>query len=408
MITTRSLERITMALLTAALVISFLSRFQLLRYVSLMLPVLFGAVLVRAGWPRLARARVPVALVLLLAWITASYLWSADRGHTLRTLLDVATVSATALGAGLLLTLDQVRRAATWAIKCVVVLTGAVLVLAPGYSTRPPEGDPAPGWHSIFEHKNSLGGFLVLAFVTLCFDRSRWRPLWVLAVLVLLVGTQSSTALAVVLLSTSVLLWRAVQRRIGAAGLRSSFRVQSVIAVGLLAALTAAAPGLIAGLLGRSVTLTGRTEIWTAVERQIGLHPVLGLGWGGVWTPASAPTLAMWRESRFEAFYAHNGYLDVLLQIGVVGAALYAALVLSTLRRLAQHPDSDAAAWAAVVLLCFAVQALSESGPLTGGGAGVIFLIAVAAAQPRDGRPRFDQLRSGQQLYDQVVEGRRR
>ena len=50
-------------------------------------------------------------------------------------------------------------------------------------------------------HQKDLGGgFLVLATVCLIMDASRARPVWLLTTAVLIVGSQSSTATAIVLL----------------------------------------------------------------------------------------------------------------------------------------------------------------------------------------------------------------
>ena len=375
----QTLERLAQVLLGVSLVVSELSRFTPARYLSLLLPLLFVGLLMTAGASRLSAARVPVPVLLFLAWIAASYVWSADPAHTVRSLLDVAWWASTALVAGLLLSLEQVRATVTRVVQGVLVLTVLVLVVAPGSSTTPPEGDPAPGWHSIFDHKNGLGGFLILAFVTLALHRTRWRPVWLLVVLVLLVGSQSSTALGAVLFAGSLLLWRAGQQRIAVSGVRASVRVLSGMALGLLVVVATVVPTLLPSLLGRSGTLTGRTEIWAAVERQIGLHPLLGLGWGGAWTPASVPTLAMWREARFQAFYAHNGYLELLLQLGSVGALLFLALVGTACVRLVRHPDRRSALWAGVVVLSLAVSAFSESSPFLGGGGGGLLLIVMFA-----------------------------
>jgi O-antigen ligase len=70
--------------------------------------------------------------------------------------------------------------------------------------------------------------------------------------------------------------------------------------------------------LGRDETFTGRTWIWEAVIPEFKHMPWLGHGFQSFWTTE-------WRAMVFGMPYAHNGYLDILLELGVVGLALYTA-----------------------------------------------------------------------------------
>ena len=62
-------------------------------------------------------------------------------------------------------------------------------------------------------------------------------------------------------------------------------------------------------ILGRDATLTGRTEIWAGLLPVAARRPILGSGYGALWTPQlSSPPVP--------EIEAHNGYLEVLLQLG--------------------------------------------------------------------------------------------
>jgi O-antigen ligase len=82
--------------------------------------------------------------------------------------------------------------------------------------------------------------------------------------------------------------------------------------------------GVIAGLLGRDVTLTTRTEIW---ERALALktNPLIGSGFFSVWlTPEAAPMVEEWHLA-----HGHNGYLETYLNGGAIGALLLLAILIS-------------------------------------------------------------------------------
>jgi O-antigen ligase len=75
-------------------------------------------------------------------------------------------------------------------------------------------------------------------------------------------------------------------------------------------------------LLGRNATLTGRLEIWTHVVQAIAAHPLVGYGYDVFWQPGGSflqfnPGTAGWRP-----FHAHDGYLELALDLGLVGLAI--------------------------------------------------------------------------------------
>lgn len=98
--------------------------------------------------------------------------------------------------------------------------------------------------------------------------------------------------------------------------------------------------GLVIKTLGRDMTLTGRTEIWSDVFDVAARNPLLGVGYGGFWIGrlANIP----WTEKlTWTLAQAHNGYVDMYLQIGWIGVILFAVLVISTIGKLARAFQAD-------------------------------------------------------------------
>jgi O-antigen ligase len=100
--------------------------------------------------------------------------------------------------------------------------------------------------------------------------------------------------------------------------------------------------------LNRDNTLTGRTEVWEDVLPAMRARPLLGYGFGSFWTDA--------RRALYLIPTAHNGYLDILLQLGEVGLVFYAVWLLSCARQLhrALSQDYD---WASLAI-CFLIMGL--------------------------------------------------
>ncbi|WP_111928243.1 O-antigen ligase family protein [Clostridium tertium] len=86
---------------------------------------------------------------------------------------------------------------------------------------------------------------------------------------------------------------------------------------------------------GIDLTLTGRLDIWKGVLSIVKLKPVFGYGYGAFWTSNN-----MYRNY-FDAYYydgghAHNGLLDMVLQVGLVGTILLLIIIYTVARRLSK------------------------------------------------------------------------
>jgi O-antigen ligase len=95
-----------------------------------------------------------------------------------------------------------------------------------------------------------------------------------------------------------------------------------------------------AGLLGRDATLTGRTNIWALALESAAERPLLGYGYSAFWNVA---TEANWISStlHWKIPHAHNGFIDLTLQLGLVGLAIYAITYVIAVRRAMTFAFSD-------------------------------------------------------------------
>jgi exopolysaccharide production protein ExoQ len=118
-------------------------------------------------------------------------------------------------------------------------------------------------------------------------------------------------------------------------------------------------------LLGRDSTMTGRTEIWQAVLQAIMKHPLLGYGFAAFWLSLRGESANIIVALRWAVPAAHNGFLEIWLQLGAAGLFLFAAGFLFALRsalRGLRQPSFSRAAWPlAVILLLTVVYNLDES-----------------------------------------------
>lgn len=80
----------------------------------------------------------------------------------------------------------------------------------------------------------------------------------------------------------------------------------------------------VSSAFGRNETLTERSTIWSILVPLAEENIILGHGFGGFWN----------EEIRDEtSSHAHNGYLDVILNLGVPGLILFSMFILASCRK---------------------------------------------------------------------------
>jgi len=94
-------------------------------------------------------------------------------------------------------------------------------------------------------------------------------------------------------------------------------------------------------VMGKDATLTGRTEIWKMVF-SMSANPMLGTGFESFWLGNRADR--MWQAYYFHPTQAHNGYIEVYLELGWIGILLLGAIIVTGYRNaiamLRWNPDA--------------------------------------------------------------------
>jgi O-antigen ligase len=189
------------------------------------------------------------------------------------------------------------------------------------------------------------------------------RIVAIVSIIAVIFGTQSKTALLITALIVLLLPFLAVVRRLS----RGLVLVAGASAIGCAAvACVVAASALpqLAILLGRDSTMTGRTEIWQAVLQAIMKHPLLGYGFAAFWLSLRGESANIILALRWAVPAAHNGFLEIWLQLGGAGLFLFGAGFLLALRaavRGLRQPSFARAAWPLSILLLTLVYNLDES-----------------------------------------------
>ncbi len=229
-------------------------------------------------------------------------------------------------------------------------------------------------WNTIYngvaDTKNKLGIICLIAGLTAlwCFlgtrrERKspvRTRRLLAYGILLGLVIVQfemahSATASVCLILSGAVML--AIQRPRGTSAARVHFTVAAALCCALVPLFIA--PSLVENL-GRDATFSGRTVIWHVLPSFV-RNPWLGAGYESF---LSGPRLVQLKAIIDKTFQeAHNGYLEIWLNLGWIGVSLFALFVITCYRNAvaAFHRDPAIGSLRLAFFVAVLIEGLTEA-----------------------------------------------
>jgi O-antigen ligase len=151
-----------------------------------------------------------------------------------------------------------------------------------------------------------------------------------------------------------------------------------MIALSLFALFGDASGSLLASV-GRNPTLTGRTEIWQFVISIAG-SPLFGTGFESFWLGNRLQ--ASWSTIFAGLNEAHNGYLEVFLNLGWIGILILGVIILQGYRRIIRtlRQDRDLGGLWLAFFLGALVYNLSEAGFRELTTSWIFFLTAIMAS----------------------------
>lgn len=331
--------------------------------------VIFTLATVGIGVPMLAQNRPQPFRWRRLPWTALGYTalalisvaWSEWRAPTLITWVLLAAVTVNGLFVAHVLTWHEIVRALSSAFKWILGLSLALELwvslvvhgpLLPNFFVAP-EGDLDPQWYWVRDNlfdggriQGIVGNanilaiislFAIITFGVLFAARERWRTtlaLWILLAGYFLFRTSSATVLACAVAVAIVLTVAMLMRRTSTPSERTRIYVVAIGGTTVVAATVWLFQAPLLALLGRSSDLTGRSDlIWAKVFERASAHPLFGNGFSSPWIPTD-PAFEGWIvDHGITVFHAHNMWLDVFLQLGILGVVLMGLAYVSLLWR---------------------------------------------------------------------------
>lgn len=220
-------------------------------------------------------------------------------------------------------------------------------------------------WQGVFTQKNACGRMMVLATAALLAER-RWSFVKNVSLVLFLFVLVMSGSRSAWIIEAAMLLLFALMRI--AKRFDSRSRVVLVAASFCLGVVCVCVVAyflpVFTGLIGRDATLSGRTEIWKQVWRFILERPLLGWGYAGFWRGTQGESFQVMAAVRFLVVHAHNGFLEIWLELGLLGLILFALSYLRAWRKIwpiLRSGDTDRVLWMVFVLTLLGLYGLDEN-----------------------------------------------
>ncbi len=305
-------------------------------------------------------------LIALCTIALASTAWSVDPRFTLRHAIFLSAVTLFGVLIATAFSWDEQLNLFGWMSVLVVWGCACTAIFIPSYGIAADAHSGAV--KGFYPQKNVMSAMVVFAILTFVFAKPKGLPSWLrnttlLGACILLALSNSATSL--VALAFCIAMYPVIHV------LRVSRPRTLPLWIALLpvfvmsAWLVIAHFDFVAESVGRNSTLTDRVPMWKEVLHAIGTHPWLGYGFDRFWTEWSDDLAkVIYVLGGYRPPHAHNGYLDVLLSVGIVGLLVFLGGLITALWRAARLFKADeirGAKWPLFVLMFFTVVNLGES-----------------------------------------------
>lgn len=261
----------------------------------------------------------PLILMVLLALVSAA--WAENPGLAIRR--SAALLGTTLVGVMLAarFTLEERLRLLSLVLRALAVVSLIYSVFIPSYGISNDLVHPG-AWIGVFNSKNGLGAYIGVACIIDTYRpmKMRWRFFWFALYFLLLIKCGSATPLAGVVATWIVVAafdWLRRKHHLSA-------RAITIAIAGSIGccAMAGLGSGLVQAIMGRSADLSGRTQLWQALIPVLFQRPLLGYGYGAFWAGGSEEYYSVASQITWQPMYAHNGFLEIIVSLGLVGFVL--------------------------------------------------------------------------------------
>lgn len=361
-------------------------------------------------------------LILMIVYCAATMLWSPYPVVTLKRVIQLGGL--TLVGIAISSPIGRPKQLIRTMLGTLMVLMAISFVVALAIPSVGVDYELGAAWRGIMTQKNTLGaisGLCVVFWLKESLDTAYPRAMCYAGMLFsffMLIMAKSSTAILVAVLGSSI--YMVLRKRYFTGefeGRRFVLILAIVVMFGLLVFHTFESrfPTIdelmtpVTSAFGKSNDLTGRTDIWRLVLLEINRHPIFGIGYGAFWLGEGSPSQSIIDILHWIPLQAHNGYLDILNELGIVGLCIMTLVFvfhIAGLVKLTTFDREEAAIhWAMLILIL--ISNLSESEVFRGVlFQNIFFLYSSTSISARLTLHRMEQNKIAEEQRKRVAEER--
>ncbi|NES96566.1 MAG: O-antigen ligase family protein, partial [Desertifilum sp. SIO1I2] len=293
--------------------------------------------------------RDPFIWALVLTAIV-SFAWSDFPSLSLKRGISTLQTAMFGLYLASRYSLKEQLQLVAWAMGIISIFTVLFTGAFPGSGIE--QGIHAGAWRGPLVHKNMLARLMAMGTIPtllVALDapakhrRLLWLVFWITLALAVLTTSKTGLLIAFALVALTPLF----------KALRWTDGVMIPFAIFLVFITTSGVTWLAENWeeflfgLGKDPTLSGRTYLWEASIDKISQRPWLGYGYQAFWQVSGAAEY-VWTAVRYRPAHSHNGFVNLALDLGLVGAFFFVmSLVTIYIRGISwlRITKSSAALW---------------------------------------------------------------
>lgn len=341
--------------------------------------IVFSLICIASRW-RLVRPlakHINIGFAALLVLAPLSAWWSIDPAATLLRFTSLASIVLTCFAISLAgWHRQRFKELALTPLMLILLASLAAGVIYPDRITEVgTDLSQKNAWHGITHGKNEFGMMASMAAI-ICVNRwLAWegRAYWAIAGTLIsvtcLLLSRSHTSMFATMVAV---VFMVLVMRVPAIRKRHSTLVTVAVAatIGLYElVIQDVLPGVntllapITGLTGKDTTFSARTIIWDVIKEHIRGAPYLGTGYGAYWTGPfpTSPSYVFVPMMFFYPTESHNGYLEIINDLGFLGLACMILFLVWFIRQALQLMAFDRSQAALYLALLFQEMVINMS-----------------------------------------------
>ncbi len=272
-----------------------------------------------------------IPLLFLTGLACLSCIWSINPELSMRR--SVALLGTTTVGfyLGTRCSIYQLLKLTIYALIFCAATSILVVLFLPDIGLQPYQGEYV--WRGIYGHKNHFGRIMffavLISFILSIQKKPRIRTLLFflsMAFAGLLLASKSTTAIIILCISLSFLpifIFKQIDPNLKGLYFSIGIGVMVALLVIIFNLSVISINNIFQQSLGKDLTMTGRTQIWGICWQYIKNKFLIGYGYNAFWLSPLGPAETIRYMLNINIAHGHNGFIDLLLQLGSSGLILF-------------------------------------------------------------------------------------